>query len=144
MAAVSLCRGSLYFWPFLYNHPCRESEKAMTPHSSTLARKIPRMEEPGRLPSMGLHRLGHDWSDLAEAEADAGNIATYLKAKFPSRNLDSYFNSKYMSPELPTTPLVNIFQRNSAPLWITFLSHIHIELISGPMGFCSLHHAPMS
>ena len=29
------------------------SEKAMAPHSSTLARKIPWMEEPGRLQSMG-------------------------------------------------------------------------------------------
>ena len=35
-------------------------EKAMTLHSSTLAWKIPWMEEPGRLPSMGSHRVGHD------------------------------------------------------------------------------------
>ena len=35
-------------------------EKAMTPHSSTLAWKIPGMAEPGGLPSMGLHRVGHD------------------------------------------------------------------------------------
>ena len=35
-------------------------EKAMAPHSSTLAWKIPRMEEPGRLQSMGLHRVRHD------------------------------------------------------------------------------------
>ena len=36
------------------------AEKAMTPHSSTLAWRIPWMEEPGGLPSMGSHRLGHD------------------------------------------------------------------------------------
>ena len=35
-------------------------EKAMAPHSSTLAWKIPWMEEPGGLPSMGSHRVGHD------------------------------------------------------------------------------------
>ena len=35
-------------------------EKAMAPHSSTLAWKIPWMEEPGRLQSMGLQRVGHD------------------------------------------------------------------------------------
>ena len=35
-------------------------EKAMTPDSSTLAWKIPRMEEPGRLQSMGSLRVGHD------------------------------------------------------------------------------------
>ena len=37
-----------------------EGEKAMAPHSSTLAWKIPWTEEPGRLQSMGLLRVGHD------------------------------------------------------------------------------------
>ena len=37
-------------------------EKAMTPHSSTLARKIPWMEEPGRLQSVGSLLVGHDWA----------------------------------------------------------------------------------
>ena len=36
--------------------------KAMAPHSSTLAWKIPWMEEPGRLQSMGSLRVGHDYS----------------------------------------------------------------------------------
>ena len=45
------------------------AEKAMTPHSSTLAWKIPWTDEPGGLPSMGLHRVGYDWSDLAAAAA---------------------------------------------------------------------------
>ena len=36
------------------------SEKAMTPHSSTLAWKIPWMEEPGRLQFMGLLKVRHD------------------------------------------------------------------------------------
>ena len=37
-------------------------EKAMAPHSSTIAWKIPWTEEPGRLQSMGLRRVGHDWA----------------------------------------------------------------------------------
>ena len=37
------------------------SEKAMVPHSSTLAWRIPWTEEPGRLQSMGLRRFGHNW-----------------------------------------------------------------------------------
>ena len=37
-------------------------EKAMAPYSSTLAWKIPWMEEPGRLQSMGSLRVGHDWA----------------------------------------------------------------------------------
>ena len=36
--------------------------KTMAPHSSTLAWKIPRTEEPGRLQSMGSLRVGHDWA----------------------------------------------------------------------------------
>ena len=36
--------------------------KAMASHSSTLAWKIPWTEEPGRLQSMGLLRVGHDWA----------------------------------------------------------------------------------
>ena len=37
-------------------------DKVMAPHSSTLAWKIPWMEEPGRLQSMGLLRIRHDWA----------------------------------------------------------------------------------
>ena len=37
-------------------------EKAMAPHSSTLAWKIPWTEEPGGLQSMGSRRVGHDWA----------------------------------------------------------------------------------
>ena len=44
-------------------------EKEMATHSSVLARRIPGTGEPGRLPSMGSHRVGHDWSDLAAAAA---------------------------------------------------------------------------
>ena len=39
----------------------------MATHSSVLAWRIPGMAEPGGLPSMGSHRVGHDWSDLAAA-----------------------------------------------------------------------------
>ena len=41
---------------------CYYPEKAMAPHSSTFAWKIPWMEEPGGLQSMGLLRVGHDWA----------------------------------------------------------------------------------
>ena len=37
-------------------------EKAVAPHSSTLAWKIPRTEEPGGQQSMGSRRVGHDWA----------------------------------------------------------------------------------
>ena len=42
-------------------------ENEMVTHSSVLAWRIPGTGEPGGLPSMGSHRIGHDWSDLAAA-----------------------------------------------------------------------------
>ena len=44
-------------------------EKEMATNSSVLAWRIPGTGEPGGLPSMGLHRVRHDWSDLAAAAA---------------------------------------------------------------------------
>ena len=41
----------------------------MATHSSVLALRIPGTGEPGGLLSMGSHRVGHDWSDLAAAAA---------------------------------------------------------------------------
>ena len=41
----------------------------MATHSSVLPWKIPGTGEPGGLPSMGLHRLGHNLSDLAAAHS---------------------------------------------------------------------------
>ena len=50
---------------------CLKLEKAMATHSSVLGWRIPGTGEPGGLPSMGSHRIGHDWSDLAAAAAAA-------------------------------------------------------------------------
>ena len=46
-----------------------ELEKEMATHSNVLAWRIPGMREPGGLPAMGSHRVGHDRSDLAAAAA---------------------------------------------------------------------------
>ena len=45
----------------------------MATHSSVLAWRVPGTAEPGGLPSMGSHRVGHDRSDLAAATAAAEN-----------------------------------------------------------------------
>ena len=46
-------------------------EKEMATHSSVLAWRIPGTGEPGRLQSLGSHRVGHDWSDLAAAATES-------------------------------------------------------------------------
>ena len=62
-------------------------EKEMATHSSVLAWRIPGTEKSGGLLSMGSHRVGHDWSDLATAAAGMifdltrsyqGNVFTQL------------------------------------------------------------------
>ena len=58
---------------FTFTFHLHALEKEMATHSSVLAWRIPRTEEPGGLPYMGLHRVGHDWSNLAAAAA-AQNI----------------------------------------------------------------------
>ena len=51
----------------------------MATHSSVLAWRIPASGEPGVLPSMGSHRVGHDRSDLAAAAAAAAQVALVVK-----------------------------------------------------------------
>ena len=53
-------------------------EKEMATHSSVLAWRIPGMGEPDWLPSMGSHRVGNDWSDLAAV------AASFYRGKFAS------------------------------------------------------------
>ena len=52
---------SIYLYLSIYICIYEYSKKAMAPHSSTLAWKIPWMEVPGGLQSMGSLRIGHDW-----------------------------------------------------------------------------------
>ena len=56
-------------------------EKEMATHSSVLAWRIPGTGEPGGLPSMGSHRVGHDWSDLAAAAAVGNLLVLYIYIK---------------------------------------------------------------
>ena len=64
----------VHIW--FYRLSCCISEKAVAPHSSTLAWRIPGMAEPGGLPSMGSHRIRHDWSDLPCMHALEKEMAT--------------------------------------------------------------------
>ena len=55
-----VARGSPRYKLILCSPRHLAEEKAMASYSSALARKIPRTEEPGGLPSMGSHGVGHD------------------------------------------------------------------------------------
>ena len=62
LPCTCLCRKVSSFSPSHMMLPVGGLEKAMAPHSTTLAWKIPWMEEPGRLQSIGSLRVGHDWT----------------------------------------------------------------------------------
>ena len=64
----------------------------MATHSSVLAWRIPGTGEPGGLPSMGSHSVGHDWSDSAAAAAAATSYLT--SGKFSVLNEISSISSK--------------------------------------------------
>ena len=64
-----LGRTRLSDFPFTFHFHALEKE--MATHSSVLAWRIPGMGEPGGLPSVGSHRVGHDWGDLAAVAAAA-------------------------------------------------------------------------
>ena len=62
-------------------------EKEMATHSSVLAWRIPGTMEPGGLPSMGSHRVGHDRSDLAVAGLCSLGIWTHSNSPLPQKPL---------------------------------------------------------
>ena len=58
---------------FTFTFHFHSLEKEMATHSSVLAWRFPGTVEPDGLPSMGLHRVRHDWSNLAAAAAAAAS-----------------------------------------------------------------------
>ena len=65
-----------YYFTFTFHFHALEKE--MATHSSVLAWRIPGTGEPGGLPSLGSHRVGHDWSDLAAAATAGVKLLTSM------------------------------------------------------------------
>ena len=64
-AVHGIAEGRTPLSDFTFTFHFHALEKEMATHSSVLAWRIPGTGEPSGLPSMGSHRIGHDWSDLA-------------------------------------------------------------------------------
>ena len=73
---VTKSRTRLSGFPFTFHFNVLEKE--MATHSSVLAWRIPGTGEPGGLPTMESHRVGHSWSDLAAACLLSGLISCVL------------------------------------------------------------------
>ena len=80
----------------------------MASHSSVLAWRIPGTGKPGGLPSMGSHRVGHDWSDLAVAAVNRTDeiiSVTKLSVVIWNQNI----NFSWLTGEKITQRLVSVF-----------------------------------
>ena len=66
-AVHGVAKGRTRLSDFTFTFHFHALEKEMATHSSVTAWRIPGTGEPGGLPSMGSHRVGHDCSDLAAA-----------------------------------------------------------------------------
>ena len=85
-AVHGVAKSRTWLSDFTFTFHFHALEKEMATLSSVLAWRIPGTGEPGELPSMGSHRVGHDWSDLAacylDGEATAPHSST-LAWKIP-------------------------------------------------------------
>ena len=73
-AVYGVSRSRTRLSDFTFTFHFHALEKEMATHSSVLVWRIPGTGKPGGLLSMGLHRVGHDWSDLAAAAVSSENF----------------------------------------------------------------------
>ena len=102
---------------FTSTFPFPALEKEMATHSSVLAWRLPGTGEPGGLPSMGSHRVGH-WSDLAAAAAVASEARLQGKGGWGSTVQRRDLLIAYWS---------NIFQLIS--YWVSLLHYINTLMV---------------
>ena len=76
-AVHGVARSQTWLSDFIFTFHFHTLENETATHSSVLAWRIPGTGEPGGLPSLGSHRVGHDWSDLAAA------AAAYIRESHP-------------------------------------------------------------
>ena len=88
-------------------------EKEMATHSSVLAWRIPGTGEPGGLPSMGSHRVEHNWSDLAAAAGPQFLSQNSRKESFPSEPGKSWL----MVANFQSDPLDQLNRYHFKPIW---------------------------
>ena len=87
-----VAKGWIRLSHFTFTFHFHALEKEMATRSSVLAWRIPGMGEPGGLPSMGSHRVRHDWSDLAAAAAESESRSVMFDSLRPN-GLHSPWNS---------------------------------------------------
>ena len=101
----------------------------MATHSSVLAWRIPGTAGPGGLPSMGSHRVGHNWSDLAAAAALAlGKVDLFLSGKRELQMLIFFRNTLI---DIPRNSVLPVIWESLSPIMLTYKISQHNEQNQG-------------
>ena len=104
---------------YLYIH----LEKAMAPHSKTLAWKIPWMEEPGRLQSMGSLRVRHDW-------ATSLSLFTFMHWRRKWQPTPVFLPGESQGRGSPVAAIYGVTQSRTRLKWLS-IAYIHQNVHSG-------------
>ena len=119
-AVHGVARSRTQLSDFTFTFHFHALEKEMATHSSVLAWRIPGTGEPGGLPSMGLHRVGHDWSDLAAAAAVAWWNIMQWKWSYARKLKD-------MEPDILNNTMWKISVKNYSSIWCAVLSPLILK-----------------
>ena len=92
--------------------PTLHVEKAMAPHSSTLAWKIPWMEEPGRLQSTGSLRVRHDWTTSL-------SLFTFMHWKRKWQPTPVFLPGEFQGWESWWAAVYGVAQSQTQPKWLS-------------------------
>jgi len=110
-AVHGVAEGRTWLCDFTFTFHFHALEKEMATHSSVLAWRIPGMGKPGGLPSMGSHRVGHDWSDLAIAIA---NLSIDVKFYTQETIRNQWKKSNTTQPD---GEIYNVYELEESVLW---------------------------
>ena len=128
---VAKSRTRLSDFTFTFHFPTLG--KAMATHSSVLAWRIPGTGEPGGLQSMGSHRVGHDWSNLAAGAAAAWVQNVWFRdpnmIASLQNNLPVTHTSQYLWPPTVKLSCYNATNRMRQKWHCVTLRTIHKKLI---------------
>ena len=101
-------------------------EKEMANHASVFAWRIPRTGEPGGLPSMVLHRVRHNWSNLAAAPPPTNFISLNIFVVFASGFLFKNKSDTDLTPFVPFPYFFLCFPLRSEP--VSQIRHLSFPL----------------
>ena len=118
----------------------------MATHSSVLAWRIPGMGEPSGLPSMGSHRVGHNWSNLAAAAISFGVNAKILMISYKTTLSGSAPNSPSPFPfnlQLHfSLPIIYTSLRGTCLTW-NLATHMFYSVMDTSLNICLVHSLPL-